>query len=283
MYFHVIRRSIDGQFIPIAYDDWQQLVTQDTGMYWTKNECSERLPRVAVYFIDAEDQRGMDWYLRDDGTFRFQNTRLSEQHPYIKKIYEVAAQLKAEVIQHEQADLSCLFNIPIGPVAEVQPDKLSVQATALEIKSVAETKTNQVVPTTLTVPTGLSVVSQGGYSFDVVEVKPQRPKNLPRIRSKLRENSQITHLRLYTSDHTLFIGESFQGEIVAPITWTREGITKNYQVPNIWVDLVAVHQTSYTFRIQATFMVELPKVAYLYQEGSKIVLEQQAISLWGKR
>jgi len=104
--------------------------------------------------------------------------------------------------------------------------------------------------------------------LSVTEVKPQRPKKRYQLTKPLEENPLVAELKLYTSE--LMPGGAWQGEIVAPMA--KGGAF--YRVRNIWLELISYQGGAYTFRIETAFMVELPQVIYLYQQNSRIVVEE---------
>lgn len=97
MYFHIVRLSANHQVIPIGLSEWEAFVEQQENFYWA--DTANHSKNEAIYFINTQDEQGMDWFLREDGTFKFKNTKLSLEHPYIQKISEVAEALDAQVIK----------------------------------------------------------------------------------------------------------------------------------------------------------------------------------------
>lgn len=116
----------------------------------------------------------------------------------------------------------------------------------------------------------------------VLDVKPKKPKSSYRISRPVITNPEITEVNIYTEQ--LSLGGAWQGEIIAPINTvdTAPGTATHYWVKNIWLELIR-HQLerntkTYTFRIQAAFMVPLPEVIYLYQQNSLIVVSEHVVN-----
>jgi len=114
----------------------------------------------------------------------------------------------------------------------------------------------------------------------VLDIKPKKPKSTYRISRPVSHNPEITEINIYTEQ--LSLGGAWQGEIIAPINTvdTTPGTATHYRVKNIWLALIR-HQLerntktkTYTFRIQSAFMVSLPKIVYLYQQNSLIVINE---------
>lgn len=121
--------------------------------------------------------------------------------------------------------------------------------------------------------------SEEESGLKMLQIKPRSPKNLHRIQRPIIENPHVTKVRLYTSKLTL--GGAWQGEIIAPIKTAQNKETVLYQVKNVWLELIRYQESSYTFRIQAAFMVSLPEIVYLYKQNSRIVVNDQAVKLNG--
>lgn len=280
MYLQVLRLSENHTTNPVSLTEWQQLVESDPTFYWAENVQPEEENNTAVYFIDMQDEKGMDWFLCEDGSFKFQNTRLSMGHPYIQKIFEVADKLNAQVVQDEQIVLTNLGireeELPLSEVKPVSPITQNTETYPVNAQpSVPKEPTPQDPPKAPVLETDNCV-----YDFPVLEVKPQRPKNLGRLKNKLKPPTPVTHVRLYTNEQEFYLGNAFQGELAALIS---QNDNRHYLVKNVWLELIARSDASYTFRLQTAFVAELSKAAYLYNEGSKIVVGNQAVSLVNKR
>jgi len=112
----------------------------------------------------------------------------------------------------------------------------------------------------------------------VLDVKPKKPKSSYHISRPVSNNPEITEVNIYTEQ--LSIGGAWQGEIIAPINTadTISGTATHYRVKNIWLELIRHQANTYTFRIQAAFMVPLPEVVYLYQQNSLIVVSEHVVN-----
>jgi hypothetical protein len=278
MFFQIVRLNEQRQAMPILLHEWHVVVDNDPCFFWAQSDPKDRFKNAAVYFIDDQDVRGMDWFLQDNGTFKFKNNHLSLGHPYIQKIFAVAEQLSAQVLQDNEVVLTFVDSSYQAPVNTLLPEDHPIQHTSpaapeLDIASKA------LVTKPTTTDNGFATEAPR-YDYPVVEVKPQRPKNLTKLKRKIKELTAINHLKLYTTNQQIAPGEDFQGELIAhKSAHTTDGY---YLVRNIWVELILQQGTTYTFRVQAPFMVELPKAVYVYHEGSKIVLDQKHISLGRK-
>ena len=265
MYFHIVRLSPKQHCPePISIDEWQQLVNNDPSLHWSS---SGHLPKanshkrngqekngIAVYFCSRQDTQGMDWQLNAQGQFSFQNTGLSQAHPYIQKIFEVARLLNARVVEQ------------VAPVFSM--DTLAKEEPPMLAKKAVTTKGHKV-------PSKASEAKDNKelYGLSIVDVKPQRPQNVHRIKKRIQENSEVTRLNLRAEE--LQLGTSLQGDIVAPVP--KSSSAQHYQVKNIWLELIAIKDAFYTFCVQTTFMIQLPDIVLFYKSGSKIVLDKAAI------
>ncbi|EAY31008.1 hypothetical protein M23134_07415 [Microscilla marina ATCC 23134] len=96
------------------------------------------------------------------------------------------------------------------------------------------------------------------------------------------ENPQVTEIKIYTEK--LVLGGDWQGEVIAPITSSGgldDAKATHYLVRNVWLELIGYQVEYYIFRIQAAFMVPLPKVVYLYQQNSRIIVNKNVVKCNG--
>ncbi|EAY25631.1 hypothetical protein [Microscilla marina] len=253
MYFHIVRLSSKNHRPePINIGEWQRLVNNDPTLHWLSSGYLPEENKAAVYFASRQDVQGMDWQLNQQGAFSFQNTGLSQAHPYIQKIFEVAKLLNARVLEQPKAVFS------IDSLVKHEPSMLTRKPAAKAIPVVSKAKDNKNL-----------------YGLSIVDVKPRRPQNVHRIKKRIQENSVVTRLNIRAKE--LHLGTSLQGDIVAPVP--KSTSAQHYQVKNIWLELVAIKDAFYTFCVQTTFMIQLPDIVLFYKSGSKIVLDKTAIHL----
>jgi len=110
-----------------------------------------------------------------------------------------------------------------------------------------------------------------------LDIKPKKPKSSYRISRPVITNPEITEINIYTEQ--LSLGGAWQGEIIAPINTTNTalGTVTHYRVKNIWLELIRHQAGTYTFRIQSAFMVPLPEMVYLYQQNSRIIVDENMV------
>lgn len=254
MYFHIVRLSPkDHHPQPISIGEWQHLVNNDPSLHWSSSGHLPEGNNAAVYFSSRQDAQGMDWQLNAQGQFSFQNTGLPQAHPYVQKIFEVARLLNARVVEQTEPVFS------VSTLANQERPMLASKPVAPHgLEATSATKSNKKL-----------------YGLSIVDVKPQRPQNIHRIKKRIQENSEVTRLNLRTE--ALHLGSSLQGDIVAPVP--KSDSAQHYQVKNIWLELIAIKDAFYTFCVQTTFMIQLPDIVLFYKSGSKIVLDKTAIYL----
>ena len=133
-------------------------------------------------------------------------------------------------------------------------------------------------PNTLIFETPSVLTLENG--LEIWDIKPKKPKRSYHISRPVVENPEITEINIYTEQ--LSLGGAWQGEIIAPISNdAASGTATHYRVKNIWLELIR-HQLerntkTYTFRIQSAFMVPLPEIVYLYQQNSRIVINEHMV------
>ncbi|WP_157558332.1 hypothetical protein [Microscilla marina] len=135
-------------------------------------------------------------------------------------------------------------------------------------------------PNTLTFEQPQELTLESGLV--VWDIKPKKPKNSLRVTKPVIENPQVTEIKIYTEK--LVLGGDWQGEVIAPITSSGgldDAKATHYLVRNVWLELIGYQVEYYIFRIQAAFMVPLPKVVYLYQQNSRIIVNKNVVKCNG--
>lgn len=256
-YYQVIRFSSTSggiQPTPIYAFEWQQFIEQDPTLQIPHEPITALVAHTATYFSDTEDTQGMHWQLKANGRFSFQSSEpLAEDHPYLRKMQEVAT----------------------GLAAQVQVSTIAPSVTTANHKNTKDLYHQAPSSPVFTRPVSFAKPQELRQGRMVEELKAQSLRKLAKLQltKTVKENPLVAEVKLDASE--LLPGGSWQATLVAP---TEEGVSF-YEVKNIWLELLSLDTTdgAYTFRIQTAFMVELPQVVYLYKQGSKIVVGEAGL------
>jgi len=288
MYFHIVRLSANHQVRPIGLPEWEAFVEQQEDFYWTEASITSNNKNEAIYFMNTQDKQGMDWHLREDGTFKFKNTKLPIEHPYIQKITEVAQALDAQVVRGDVPTTRVNSAQTVAPLVNRIPATLpyahqTVAVSPLVNEATAFSQSSPVLEnTSLNVDAHPKEAKLPPASSSIMDVKAKSTRKLShRAKSQLKPPPAIKKLVLHTQEAEFHLGGSFQGDLIVPLVHnqTEEEDDACFRIRNIWLAVIKVQGDIYTFEIETAFVVEVNQDNYFYQEKSKIVANRDRIEV----
>lgn len=240
--YYIVRSGIDI----ITQNEWENLVNTDPELDWLENHehllDGKKVPQAktwAIWFMDEERSTGWTIQWQKGTIIQKFNTSNAQENPMLDKLLQIAKTLDAQLQQDEPANkLSTSFTSPTSTPG-------SAKTSSLEI--IDSTKIT-----------------------NVSRIKPLPPRNLYRYKNRLRTNPLIEQLILYPKENPPFLGEELQADLVAPMESNQ---TVHYMVEDIWLKLVAENEQTYTFLIEAGFLVFIESQIFWYKQDSKLVVD----------